>query len=130
MATVSPDQLGQAVGEVLQTFNHSVVTSVDEAAKECGRIGADLLKSTSPRKSGKYSRGWGIKQTKSGTVYIYNKKHYRLTHLLERGHRTIIKNGKYGMKASTRAIPHIASAEDYVQEQFPAMISKRISMQK
>lgn len=130
MATVSPDQLGQAVGEVLQTFNHSVVTSVDEAAKECGRIGADLLKSTSPSKSGKYSKGWDIKQTKKGTVYIYNKKHYRLTHLLERGHKTIFKTGKYGRKTSTKAIPHIADAETYVQEQFPEIISKRISMQK
>lgn len=130
MASISPDQLEQSIGQILQTFNHSVETSVDYACKECGKVGASLMTKSSPRRSGAYAKSWTSTPTKRGTVYIHNKKHYRLTHLLEKGHKTNFKTGKYGKTRMTSAVPHISKVEDYLQEQFPAMIKKRIETQK
>lgn len=60
----------------------------------------------SPRKRGKYRRGWQytIKDGKIG--YIHNSKYYRLTHLLEDGHRTRKKGGGKG-KRRTKPQPHL-----------------------
>lgn len=127
---IRPDQLTQAIGEILQTFNHSVNTLVDDAAKEVGREGAAILRSNSPARSGRYASTWTSKQTKRGTVYIYNSKNYRLTHLLEKGHKTVLRNGLYGSKSRTAAIPHISRVEDIVQEEFPAKIARAIEYQR
>ncbi len=130
MASIPPERLGQAIGEVLQTFNHSVTTTVDEAAEECGKIGALMLTQISPRKSGKYASSWDTKRLKRGTVYIHNKKHYRLTHLLEKGHKTNYRTGNYGRKTFVSGKPHIATVEELVKERFPVIIKNRIETQK
>lgn len=129
--SISPDQMAQAIGDVLQTFAHRCETSVDAAAKESGEAGARLLKQYSPRGyTGKYARDWISTPTKRGTVYIHNKKHYRLTHLLEKGHKTNYKTGKYGQKRQTKAIPHISIVEEQVAKTFELNIKKRIEYQR
>lgn len=130
MASISPDELKTAIGEVLQTFDHSCTTLIDEAAAETAKHGAALLKSYSPGRSGRYARTWTWRKTKRGTCYIYNSQNYRLTHLLEKGHKTIYKTGKYGSKTQTRAIPHISFVEEIVQEEFPNKIARAIEYQK
>lgn len=129
MTTIKPEQMTQAIGEILQTFNHSVETLVDEAAVEVGKAGAADLRKISPRRSGKYAKGWTYKKTKKGTVYIYNKK-YQLTHLLEKGHRTVKISGKYGQKSQTTAIPHISTVEQEVAENFEQRIVRGMEYQK
>lgn len=128
--TITPDQLASVVGQVLQTFNHSVETLTDQAALEVGREGAALLRAGSPRRSGKYARTWTYKQTKRGTVYIHNSKNYQLTHLLEKGHKTGYRTGKYGTKRQTGAIPHISTVETVVQEEFETRIVRAIEYQR
>lgn len=128
--SISPDELNIAVGEVLQTFSHNVTTLVDQAAMDVGRAGANLLKTGSPRVKGNYARSWTADQTKKGTVYIHNKKHYRLTHLLEKGHKTNFKHGKYGRLKTSKAIPHISVVEGYVQLNFEYRVKNAIEYQK
>lgn len=127
---ITPDQLASVVGQVLQTFNHSVETLTDQAALEVGREGAALLRAGSPRRSGKYARTWTYKKTKKGTVYIHNSRNYQLTHLLEKGHKTAYRTGKYGTKRQTRAIPHISTVETVVQEEFETRIIRAIEYQR
>lgn len=129
MATVTPDNFGKAVGEVLQTFSHSVETSVDTAAMETGKKTAQLLKKTSPVKargvnSGRYAKGWAVKKTKKAEIYVYNKTDYNLTHLLEYGHRIVSHRKDTGKK--TRANPHIASAEQFAQKEFVDSVTLKI----
>lgn len=131
MATIKPEQLTQEIGEILQTFNHFVTTLVDEAAVEVGKAGAADLRRISPRGyRGKYAKGWTWKKTKRGTVYIHNAKQYQLTHLLEKGHITVKKSGKYGNKSRTAAIPHISTIENEVAENFERRIVHGMEYQK
>lgn len=46
---------------------------------------------------------------------VYNKEHYRLTHLLENGH--IIKNA-YGTYGRTAPRPHVKPAYDKIKDKF------------
>ena len=58
----------------------------------------------------KYSKGWTkvVKKNKITGAYglvLHNKKYYRLTHLLEKGHA--LRNG-----GRTRAFPHIGPTQE------------------
>ena len=52
---------------------------------------------------------------------VYNKKHYRLTHLLEYGHAIARGTGR------TPAKPHIKAVDEMVQSDFVNRVVKGIS---
>lgn len=104
------DEIVKALDEYKDVCQDALKNAVDQASKET----VDQLKSTSPRRTGKYAKSWTSKKDTSyngsgqyGKV-VYNKDHYRLTHLLENGHRIVRKGKTYGR---VKAYPHIASAE-------------------
>lgn len=71
-----------------------------------------------------YSKSWTKKVTKNPitgvySVTIYNKKYYRLTHLLEKGHAKV--NG-----GRTTAYPHIAPTQDIMDKLSVEEIKKTI----
>lgn len=128
---INPNNLASEIGQILQTFNHSVTTMVDEASMEVGKAGArQLQQSNNGGRWKRYPKTWTVKKLKNGTVYIHNSKNYRLTHLLEKGHKTNYKSGVYGNQMQTGAFPHIAPVEQEVIESFEAKITKNIAMQK
>lgn len=101
------DQLAGEITRVLTEYTESVsnaiAVAVDETAKEC----VAEIKANSPRKTGNYAKGWKVVK-KDGPGYInrtiWNPKHYRLVHLLEKGHA---KRG--GGRVAGR--PHVGPAE-------------------
>lgn len=127
---INPNQLAMELGEILQTFNHSVDTAVDEISMEVGMAGAKQLRSANNGGRWKeYPKWWGVTKQKNKVVYIHNKRKYRLTHLLEKGHRTNYKSGVYGDKTMTGAYPHIAPVEQEVAKMFEDKIVKKITIQ-
>ena len=72
------------------------------------------LKETSPKRTGKYSKGWRVK-TEKGRGFInctiHNATNYQLTHLLEKPHLT--RNGR-----RTTPKVHIAPVEEKCIEEF------------
>lgn len=99
--------------KILDEYAEKVNETTDECMKDVAKSTAAELKKTSPTSRGhtKYARSWTV--TKKGHQYIvHNKKHYRLTHLLEKGH--VIKN-QYGTYDRTRAQKHIKPAEEHAQ---------------
>lgn len=82
------------IKEILTEYSRDIQEAIGEEAIKIGKNGANELKHTSPKKSGKYAKGWTSKVVKSFegiNVTIYNQKAYQLTHLLEYSH--VLRNG-------------------------------------
>ena len=103
--TITPDQFATALDGAIRA--HMAVAK--EATEEDIQATADSvvkdLKDTSPKRTGKYAKGWksDMHHAADGSPYasIHNVKKPGLTHLLEHGH-----GGPHPAKAK----PHIEAA--------------------
>ena len=110
MATIKADQLAQEIVKILDDYRDTTVDKMKEAVDKAAKQAVNELKTSSPKRTGAYAKDWAAKKDRKANKraygkVVYNKKHYRLTHLLEKGHRKV--NG--GMVA---ARPHIAKVEE------------------
>lgn len=113
---IKPDQLDQEIREQLETYNADIQKAVSKNLKDVADQTADTLKKGGSYKerTGKYTPDWAVterpgRSTLQGEEYsVHNRKHYQLTHLLEKGHVT--RNGK-----RTKAYQHILPAEQAAQ---------------
>lgn len=110
MVRVSIDQLADEIAKTLTEYTEDVEKGIEKAQKSVTRKAVSQLKSTSPRKKGKYAAGWASKATPDGRV-VYNKSRHQLTHLLEKGH-ALRQGGR------VRAIPHIRPVEQMAIEEY------------
>jgi len=108
MSNIRVDQLASEIARTVREYtdavSEGVAEVVDETAEQCKKE----LQASSPKKSGKYAKAWTVK--KEGrhryvkrTIHV-KAPHYRLAHLLEKGHAKV--NG-----GRVAGIPHIAPAE-------------------
>ena len=109
--------------KLLDQVNEEVQKAMDEGMKQTAKEAVAKLKSSSPRKTGKYARGWTTKQIDKNGIVIHNAKHYQLTHLLENGHVIRNKKGTYGR---TSGIKHIAPVEEWASDELPRRIMEKI----
>lgn len=123
-SVIKAADLTAAVMAELESYSKEIAEQVDIDVTEVSEIAAERLKETSPKNKGDYAKGWGVTVTgsKPGNkrVIVHNKKHYRLTHLLEKGH------ANRGGKGRTQAQPHIAPVEDWVVSELPKRIVEDI----
>ena len=101
----------------LQEYSYDVAKRIDEAAELCSKGLRKDLKADSPSDTGAYAKSWATKTDKEFTegskVYTtHNKRHYQLTHLLERPHA-----GPYG-RGIVPGHAHIAPAEKKWSDEF------------
>lgn len=106
---IKADDLAKTVSQVLKEYEGATIETMKKAVDRTSKQAVRDLKASSPKRTGAYSRDWASKKRKNTNEWayaktVYNKRHYRLTHLLEKGHRKV--NG--GMVA---ARPHIAKVE-------------------
>lgn len=83
------------IKDILEEYSVDVQEGITNAAITIAEDGENKLKATSPKRTGKYSRGWRVdKRTGRGFVHttIYNATNWQLTHLLEKPH--LLRNGK------------------------------------
>ena len=107
------DGLAQAIQKTLAEYEGVTVDGMKAAVDKVSKKAVRELKSSSPKRSGAYAQSWAAKKTKQANKWayektVYNKEHYRLTHLLEKGHRVVgAKNGRTWVSAR----PHIEAVE-------------------
>ena len=103
--------------DTMKEYSNTCETEVQKVIEDVSKEARKKLSSTSPKKTGKYKRGWRVKFTKRQGYYkvnIHNPSSYQLTHLLEKGHKV---RGGY-----SPAIPHIKAVEEWAN----AEVEKRI----
>lgn len=106
---ISINNLGSAIQDVLEEYQEKVEETVKEVLPKVGKEAVKELKSTSPKRTGRYAKGWKseVEETRIGTtVTVYNSDRYQLTHLLEKGHAN--RGG-----GRTAARPHIRPTEQH-----------------
>lgn len=93
--------MNRIVGQYGEDVRHALASDVRAAGQAC----AKGLRSTSPRRTGRYAKGWTSDERSEGdgsvTVTVHNKTKPGLTHLLEHGH---------GGPHPAGAHPHIEAA--------------------
>ena len=126
MANVSVDQLAAEIAKGLAEYSQDVVEKVNVSSERVGKAAVKRLKQTSPKRpgSGKYAKAWTIKtepevgQPHTRIVHV-KAPHYRLTHLLEKGHAKVGGGRVDG-------IPHIRPAEEEVIREFTREVEEAI----
>ena len=96
------------ISNILDEYSIEIQESITKAAEDVANAGAKELKATSPKRTGKYSKGWRVnKRSGRGFVHttIYNATNWQLTHLLEKPH--LLRNGK-----KSKPIVHIEPVEE------------------
>ena len=124
---VKPEQLDEAIRGQLETYSAEITKNINENLKEVAEETAGTLKKGGSYKerTGKYTPDWSVTARKAvsttqGEQYsVHNRKHYQLTHLLEKGHVT--RNGK-----RTRAFEHILPAEQATEELAVEAVEKAV----
>lgn len=107
--------LAETVQGFLDAYGEVAENCMAEAAwNTAGRVVKELKKGGDFGGTGKYNKSWTRKMERKrlyASVKVYNKNHYRLTHLLEFGHAKV--NG-----GRAPAFPHIAPVNDRVEDMF------------
>ncbi|KRM73009.1 HK97 gp10 family phage protein [Lacticaseibacillus brantae] len=106
------------LSDILDSYSKEVADKVKEIQDDVADEAVSTLQSTSPKKAGKYAKGWA-KQRDGNTVRVYNKTHAGLTHLLENGHAK--KDG-----GRTQAQPHIGPAAAAAAKSFESKIRQEL----
>ena len=109
----------ELLDEIDKDIEKSAKTNIQTVAKES----VVKLRNTSPRKTGSYAKGWGVKKQGDMDVVVHNRTDYQLTHLLENGHVIRNKKGTYGRTNGTK---HIAPVEEWAVDELPRRIIEDI----
>lgn len=124
---IKPINLARAVNDVLKECGEKAYEVLDECVDDVAEEAAEKLRaveSFSPKghPTGNYSRSWESSKEPTGRLrtkrVVHNVVHYRLAHLLEKGH--VLHNGTRRVPA----YPHIAPVDDWVQEELPERVKR------
>lgn len=102
------NELEAEIVKELKAYSDEVAEGIKKAVNDVAKETVRTLKTTSPRDTGKYARGWTFKvefeSPEDIRVRISNRTKWQLTHLLENGHAKV-NGGRVDGK------PHIRPAE-------------------
>lgn len=118
------------INDILNDYSTDIQEGIERIAKEVSKEDANKLRNTTNTykvRSGRYNRGWTVKTEKginSITCIVHNKDNYQLTHLLEKGHRIIGRDGT--VKGQARAFPHIAPVEEISNKTYETQVENLI----
>lgn len=116
--------LEKQVSKILEQYETDVSKITADVLKDVAKEAVKKLKSSSPKRTGNYAKGWTYSLEKGrveNSATVYGKKQtYPLAHLLENGHA---KRGG----GRVAGIPHIAPVEEWAVQEVQNEIERRIS---
>ncbi len=121
MAKVRADAFAHAVGDILDDFAEHVGDALGEAIKEAATQSKKDLAASSPKRTGRYAKGWRTEDTGTRLApgqTVYNTKP-GLPHLLEFSH---------ALRGGGRSVaqPHIAPVNDKIPQLIEEGLEKRL----
>jgi hypothetical protein len=114
-----PKDISKEIMSALKKYTTEVQEELILASEETAKEAAKELRRTSPKRTGKYSKGWRAKKLKDGQWVVHNKTDYHKSHLLEHGYA---KRGGGRVAAQY----HIAPAEDRAIAKFTDRVRRVI----
>ena len=121
--SIKIDDLAKEVMRGLDEYADVTTEQVKKAVRKAGNTVRREIQENAPKNTGDYAKSWAVKKVRESShtleVVVHSKNRYQLTHLLEFGH--CLRNG-----GRTRAMPHIAPAEEEGIEQLEKMIERDI----
>lgn len=123
MANVTVDNLAAEIMKGLTEYKDLATADMKTAVRKAGKSVKKDIQANAPKKTGAYSKSWTVKTTKETSesleLTVHSPKKYQLAHLLEKGHA---KRGG----GRTKAIPHIAPAEEKAVKDLEAEIKRAL----
>lgn len=122
------EPLSAQINQIMSMYSKEITDGIKENAEAMAEKTVQELKNTSPKRKrkggGRYARRWASKkafESASDIRYtVYNKSPtYRLTHLLENGHRK-----KGGGKVAAKV--HIKPVEEWMKKEFEKMARRTV----
>lgn len=99
------------VTKILDNYARDIARDITTDAQTVAKKGVAELKNTSPKRTGKYRRGWREQTNKmnnGGSSIVYNGSAPQLTHLLEKPHAD-----RTGTRTITpKSVGHIKRVEE------------------
>lgn len=136
MATkIKVDELADTVVGWLTEYSEEVTEVAKDVVDEMSQGVMQETKSHISWKNKKYAQSFAIKtsfedrRNKRNTWYV-KSPHYRLTHLLEYGHLTRYKTGKYGEQQRTKEYPHVRYGNEFLKDNFERVMREKIEQCK
>ena len=121
--SIKIDDLAKEVMRGLDEYADVTTEQVKKAVRKAGNTVRREIQENAPKNTGDYAKSWAVKKVRESShtleLVVHSKNRYQLTHLLEFGH--CLRNG-----GRTRAMPHIAPAEEKGIEQLEKMIERDI----
>lgn len=126
LQTVMNQLLAEYGDEVYKVSKECLDDTVREAVEELRSV---RRFAPGGHPSGDYSGSWTneeqYKKRWQTVQIVYNEDHYRLTHLLEKGHA--VRNGTSRRKlGDAPAYPHIKKVEENVKKELPKKVKEAI----
>ena len=116
--------LEKQVSKILEQYETDVTKITADVLKDVAKEAVKKLKSSSPKRTGNYAKGWTYSLEKGrveNSATVYGKKQtYPIAHLLENGHAKRVGGRVAG-------IPHIAPVEEWAVQEVQNEIERRIS---
>ena len=125
------DDIAKTVDSFLQAFGKNVSEEMGAALDEVGKEAVKKLKATSPKRTGRYAKGWKYKRQANNKgrfeAKVYNATDGNLTHILEFGHPKMSGDRVIG---EVKGQPHIAPVNEWVQSDFPKRFAQKLQQKK
>lgn len=115
-AVINVSDMEKVIMDALEQYAENAAEVISEVLPNVGKDTAKELRDTSPKHTGDYARSWtyGMQKSrgskKKNKLTVYNKDHYRIVHLLEKGHAK--KNG-----GRVEPKVHVKPAQDKAERQ-------------